>query len=133
MRSALRLRAVLTGALLTFSWSISAQAGETKKTTQIVGNSEICWETRLTVSTANSPSSSILHILLLDTEEPRVPARCDGQSSGEQDPGGLWWIDVRTRDRIDHLKSTKVTERVEGDPHREGDGRVPLASAALDV
>lgn len=26
----------------------------------------------------------------------------------------------------------KVTDRVEGDPHREGDGRVPLASAALE-
>jgi pimeloyl-ACP methyl ester carboxylesterase len=29
-------------------------------------------------------------------------------------------------------KTTKVTDRVPGDPHREGDSRVPLASAALD-
>jgi hypothetical protein len=29
-------------------------------------------------------------------------------------------------------RAAKVTERVEGDPHREGDGRVPLASAALE-
>jgi pimeloyl-ACP methyl ester carboxylesterase len=28
--------------------------------------------------------------------------------------------------------TAKITERVEGDRHREGDGRVPLASAALD-
>jgi pimeloyl-ACP methyl ester carboxylesterase len=27
---------------------------------------------------------------------------------------------------------TKITERIAGDPHREGDGRVPLASATLD-
>ena len=27
---------------------------------------------------------------------------------------------------------TKVISRVAGDPHREGDGRVPLASAALE-
>jgi hypothetical protein len=26
----------------------------------------------------------------------------------------------------------KITDRVKGDPHREGDGRVPLASATLD-
>ena len=29
-------------------------------------------------------------------------------------------------------RTAKVTERTEGDPHREGDGRVPLASAALE-
>jgi pimeloyl-ACP methyl ester carboxylesterase len=29
-------------------------------------------------------------------------------------------------------RAAKVTQRVEGDPHREGDGRVPLASAALE-
>jgi pimeloyl-ACP methyl ester carboxylesterase len=28
--------------------------------------------------------------------------------------------------------ATKITERIKGDPHREGDGRVPLASAALE-
>jgi pimeloyl-ACP methyl ester carboxylesterase len=28
--------------------------------------------------------------------------------------------------------ATKVTERIRGDPHREGDGRVPLASALLE-
>jgi hypothetical protein len=31
----------------------------------------------------------------------------------------------------DHTR--KVRDRVAGDPHREGDGRVPLASAALDA